>query len=233
MIKAVSVNKVFWAAIFLVLNPAFSEAAESDGSFYGRIGAGTFSINDVSFSGSSTAYGVTVTAAGDFTFEPGYSMSGAVGYRINKNLDVELELGYAYSEYDDVSLSGSVTSSGTTLAIAGTANIDGNVQMFTGMGNLIYKLGDLMDVQDFTPYLGAGIGLVSIVDSVDKIGTLTVNGEETNTDIAANLMAGFDIPMSDSAKAGLRYRYFWADNGSKGVDNATAHALMATAVINF
>ena len=102
--------------------------------------------------------------------------------------------------------------------------------MFSGMGNLIYNF---TDSQGFTPYLGGGIGLVRIVDSVDKIGTLTVNGEETNTDIAANLIAGFDMPLSDSAKAGLRYRYFWADNGNKGIDDATAHALMATAVINF
>ena len=178
MLKDVSGNKVFWVAILLVLNPAFSETAESDGSFYGRIGAGTFSINDIAFSSSATAYGITVTATGDLSFDTGYSMSGAVGYRINKNLDVELELGYSYSEYDDVSLSGSVTSSGTTLAISGSANVDGDVQMFSGMGNLIYNF---TDSQSFTPYLGGGIGLVSIVDSIDKVGTLTVNYEETNT----------------------------------------------------
>ena len=108
MLKDVSVNKVFWGAILLVLNPAFSETAESDGSFYGRSGAGTFSINDIAFSSSATAYGVTVTAVGDFTFEPGYSMSGAVGYRINKNLGVELELGYSYSEYDEISLNATI-----------------------------------------------------------------------------------------------------------------------------
>ena len=230
MLKDVSVNKVFWVAILLVLNPAFSETAESDGFFYGRIGAGTFSINDIAFSSSATAYGVTVTAAGDLSFDTGYSASGAVGYRINKNLDAELELGYAESEYDQVKGTLNATYSGTTYTVSGSANVDGKVQMFSGMGNLIYKF---TDSQSFTPYLGGGIGLVRIVDSIDKIGTLTVNGEETNTDIAANLIAGFDMPLSDSAKAGLRYRYFWADTGSKGIDDATAHALMATAVINF
>ena len=78
----------------------------------------------------------------------------------------------------------------------------------------------------------AGQILRQLIDGIVMY-PVTVNGEETSTDLAANAIVGFDMSLTDSAKGGLRYRYFWADTGSKGIDDATAHAFMATAVFNF
>jgi opacity protein-like surface antigen len=214
------------SAVFLSGNAV----AQEKNNFYFRLQPGAMIINDVGFSSSASAYGVTVSANGEFTFEPGVAVAGAVGYKISDVLSLEGELGYATAEYDTVEGNLSATYSGTTYSVSGSADVDGEITMFTGIANLILSP---MGNEKFSPYFGGGAGFVSIEDEIKSVGTLAVNGKEESTDLVANFIAGFDYNIDEEMALGARYRYLWADTGQNGVDDATAHAITLSLRINF
>lgn len=217
----------------VVASPAFSEenkALSEDGNVYGRVGVGFLSINDVDFSSSAAAYGVTVSANGTLKFGTGYAASGAVGFKVADNLDAEVELGYSKSSYDRITGNLNATVGATTYTVAGSANVDGSIATYSGLANLIYNFGE---EGGLIPYVGGGLGLVRVVDKIDSVGTLAVNGEEKSTDLAGNLILGFDASVNEGLTAGARYKYFWANTGQSGIEDATAHGLMANIAFRF
>ena len=232
--------KTWWIRLFVValsIGATWSaaQAAENvalgkDGGMYGRLGLGYLQINDVDFSSSSSAYGISVSANGSYSFDAGVSVSGAVGTHLTQYLRGEVELGYAAADYDKLSGALTVTSGGSTYSVTGSADIDGSVTMLTGLANLVYDLGSS---KTFKPYVGGGLGFVNVEDKISSIGTLQINGSETRTKLAGDLQLGFESEISDGVKAGVQYRYFWADTGQNGVEDATAHNLMATISATF
>lgn len=226
-------RKVFSFVTFLVLGVCASSVAMAQygvGQIYGRIDGGAFLIHDVDFDATASGAGLTVNAQGAFEFSPGVAVSGALGYRISNSLSAEIDLGYARSDYDQVTGNLTVTSSGTNFVVSGSADVEGQVSMFTGIGNLIWSPNP---AGKFRPHFGAGIGLVRVKDEVDRVGALVVNGETTKTEFAANLIAGFDYQVAPAFSLGARYKFFWANTGNAGVDDATASAIMATGTFRF
>jgi opacity protein-like surface antigen len=217
------------AALATVLFTSNSYAAEKN-PFYFRLQPGAVIINDVDFSSSASGYGITVTADGSFTFEPGMTVAGAVGYKLSDMVSIEGELGYANAEYDAVEGTLSATSGGTTYSVAGSANVDGEVTMITGIANLILTP---MSKEKFAPYFGGGVGFVNVENEINSIGTLTVNSDENNTDLVANFIAGFDFKIEEDMSLGARYRYVWADTGQSGIEDATAHVVALSLKIDF
>lgn len=198
---------------------------------YARLGAGALVLNDIDFSASAAAYGITLTANGTFSFDPGAAATGAIGYRYNRWIAFEGELGYGSASYDKVSGNFTASVGGNSVTVSGSTTIDGDVTMISGLANLLVTpLGR----QVFSPYGGAGIGFVHIKDQIDAIGGDTsVQGSETSTELAADVLAGFDYRVKDAASIGAQYRYFWADSGSDGVDDATAHTFLLTGKLVF
>ncbi len=226
-------RKVFSFVTVLALGVCASSIAMAQygvGQVYGRIDGGAFLIHDIDFNASASAAGVTVNAQGAFEFSPGVAVSGALGYRISNFLSAEIDLGYARSEYDQITGTLTVTSGGTNFVVSGSADVEGQVTMFSGMGNLIWTPNP---AGKFRPHFGAGIGLVRVTDEIDRVGTLVVNGEKTETEFAANFIAGFDYQVAPAFTLGARYRFYWVNSGEAGVDDATASAIMATATFKF
>jgi opacity protein-like surface antigen len=199
--------------------------AQEDEKLYFRLQPGVFLINDIGFSQSASGYGVTVTANGNYTFEAGTSLLGAIGLRMTDVLTLEGELGYSQADYENIEGTLTATAGSTSVSSTGSLNVDGQVTMITGLGNLIFSPASK---DKFSPYFGAGIGFANIEDKVNSIGTLAVNGKEENTKLLTNLIAGFDFNPGDDVTFGARYRYLWADTGANGVDDATAQSFLAT-----
>lgn len=198
---------------------------------YARLGVGALALNDIDFSSTGSAYGITLTADGSFSFDPGAAATGAIGYRYNRWLAFEGELGYGTASYDSVSGNFTASVGGNSVTVSGSAPVDGDVTMVSGLANLLVTpLGR----QTFSPYVGGGIGFVHIKDEINSIGGDTsVQGSETATEMAADFLAGFDYALGQSAGVGGQYRYFWADSGSNGVDDATAHTFLLTGKLAF
>ncbi len=137
--------------------------------------------SDVSFGGVS----------GEVKFDPGFAVGGAVGYRFEEWLRVEVNLSYRQADIDKL------TALGYTLRGAGDASA------FATLANLYI---DFKPRSPVTPYVGAGIGVANIdVDSNSSANVLIVNDD--STEFAWNVMAGAAWSVTDDVVLSLGYRY--------------------------
>ena len=214
----------------------------ADGSLYGRLSAGAFQPTDTGYSITGTASGLGITASvnvnGDIKTKVGRSFAGAVGYKFG-SFAIEGEIAHQKADLDEATLNASVTitSGGNTLNASGSATLDleGSVSATSGMVNVLAMLP--IGSSDFTPYLGAGVGGVDWEVKLNRISqgsnSLTVNGKESGTDLAASAIAGFDFKLGESVAGGLRYKYLWTDTGTAYTDDVTAHVFLASVKIAF
>ncbi len=206
-------------------------AESMTGKIYGRLGGGGLMLNDVAFAGSSSSGGITYTANGSYSFDLGVAAAGSVGYRYNRWIAFEGELGYGKVSYDTVSGNFTASANGSTATFSGPVNVDGDVTIFSGLFNVIVTP---LGFQTFSPYLGGGAGVVHVNDQINSIGGDTsISGEATSDILAADVLAGFDVAVKDSFCLGAHYRYLWIDSGGNGVDDATAHTVLLTGKFDF
>jgi opacity protein-like surface antigen len=171
-----------------------------------------------------------IAGTGKLSFKTGGAVSGFVGYHVTPILAVEGEFSYASFDADKFS--------GTLNGVTVTEAIDGHVNAFTGLANLIVTpLGR----GRFTPYLGGGIGIASFEERVNSIGGTFVGARDDFTDAAADFIAGADFTIVPRWSVGVRYRFFWVNTGgtttTAGVsvkqDDFTAHVITANATFHF
>ena len=207
----------------------------NDGKWYGSINAGIAILNDIDFSAAASGGGVTVTAAGAYSFDPGASFGGALGYVISDLVRTEIELGYQSVEYDKMDLSGSVTYGGSTVAYGGEADLTGDIDALHFLTNVILTpLGNkTLFGASVTPLVGAGVGFFDYESKITAIGTQTATSEVSNTDLLVSIMAGLEYASSQQVTWAIKYRHAWADTGKNGVDDAEADNIVANLKIAF
>ncbi len=135
----------------------------------------------------------TAAAPADFEFRDGWVIGAAIGDYVSCNLRRELEFTYRHN-------------SGDTAYIGRQpiGDIDGSIQAYSVMGNLVYELNNL-NLAGFRPYTGGGIG-IAFVD-----GNFNVLGDNYSIDDAAfayQVFGGVDRQISHNARAFVEYRYF-------------------------
>ena len=213
------------------------------GDFYASVNAGYTILNDIDFGSNLNTQGITVNAAGTSTYDGGFSISGTAGYTINKWARAEFELGYAEFDHDKVNLSvsGSITSGGTTTAVNGSADIDikGEVETLSGQGSVLFTPFGTIAAGDglITPLFGGGIGFVNWKDTVDSYSvggvTTTLNSSVSHTDAIYNMTAGLEFSNIKNWFIGVRYRHMWVDTGKNGYEDATVDNFMGTYTYRF
>ena len=206
----------------------------NDGKWYGSINAGVAILNDIDFSVDGNLWGATWTAAGSYSFDPGASFGGALGYVISDLVRTEIELGYQSVDYDKIALSGSVTYGGSTVAYGGEADLKGDIDALHFLTNVILTpLGNkTLFGASVTPLVGAGIGFLSSESKITSIGTQATNSETSSTDFLASIMTGLEYASSQQVTWAIKYRHGWIDSGRDGaedsaIDNIGAHVNIA------
>jgi opacity protein-like surface antigen len=216
------------AAVFILAasGMALAQTATMDiGKAYVGATAGVIIPEDLgaTFSGA-------LAGTGNLSFSAGPAFTGFVGYRINNYLAAEGELGFA--SFDETQFSGNFN------GVSVSAAIDGRVNTVLAFANaIVTPIGR----SGFSPYIGGGLGLVNFDEKVNTIGGLAVNTTSNETDVAANLIVGFDFPVSNRWSVGGRYRFVWVNTSSTSTsggittkqDDLTAHLLTATATFHF
>ena len=214
----------------------------NDGKWYGSINAGVTILNDIDFSAAASGGGVTVTAAGSYSFDTAASFGGALGYVINDFVRTELELGYQKIDYDKIDSSGGTITNSVGTArtyAAGEYSVNGEIDALTVSTNVILTpLGNkTLFGASVTPLVGAGIGFV---DWEDEITGITVNGVTTaasgkaeDTDLLVSVMAGLEYTSSQQVTWAIKYRHAWADTGKNGTDDAETDNIVANLKIAF
>jgi opacity protein-like surface antigen len=207
----------------------------NDGKWYGSINAGVAILNDVDFSVDGSLWGATWTAAGSYSFDPGASFGGALGYVISDLVRAEIELGYQSVEYDKVEISGNVTYGGSTQAYGGEADLKGDIDALHFLTNVILTpLGNkTLFGASVTPLLGAGIGFFDYESKITAIGTQTATSEVSNTDLLVSIMAGLEYASSQQVTWAIKYRHGWIDSGRNGAEDSAIDNIGANVNIAF
>ena len=202
-----------------------------DGKLYGSINVGVAILNDIDFTADGSFWGATWTAAGSYSFDPGASFGGSLGYVINDLVRTELELGYQKLDYDKIKISGNVTYGATTVSYAGETDVKGDIDALHGLANVILTPFD--KVSGITPLIGAGIGFISTESEITSIGTLTTSSKVSNTDFLASIMAGLEYTSSQQVTWAIKYRHSWLDSGRDGTEDAAIDSIGANVNIAF
>ena len=229
---------------------AFSQTLFKQGNSYASLNVGLTFLNDIDFGADASAGNHTVSAAGELTFDTGASAGATVGYIVSNLVRTELELVYTEMDHDAVKGEVTLTSGGNTLAtVGGEAALNGEVETLYGLASVIFTpsasgirdtlskvpfldlLNDL-PLGNFTPLVGGGIGFADWEDNIKSAstsaGTLTINGEASDTDFLAAVLAGLEYNVGQNLTAKVTYRHIWVDSGKGGVDDAEADNVSAS-----
>lgn len=149
---------------------------------------------------------------GDFSFDTGWSITGAFGVNLGHGLSVEVESGYMTSDVEGFD-------GETEFAIG---SLSGEVTVVPIMANLKY-VAPVTSLFNF--YVGAGLGTIYSDNSVN-IGPLDF--EDDGWDFAFQGIAGISIPMSEVLSFEVGYRFL-----GTGFDSNELRSHSVEAGINF
>lgn len=126
--------------------------------------------------------------SGEFTFDTGIGLTGAIGGFLGEGVRGEVELGYRANDIDKVTIDG-----------LGTASLNGDVTSLSLMGNLYY---DFPVAGNFSPFIVGGIGFANVEADVDFAGS------EGDNVFAYQLGLGGSFKLSQQVNLDLQYRFF-------------------------
>ena len=174
-------------------------APSSVGNFYASIFGGAAFVNDFDFISSVDAN------PGAMSFDPGYSVDGAIGYDFGNGLSVEGQVGYLNA------------------GISGTV-YDGNDLVTEGSASITYAMLNAwygIDLGGVTPFVGAGLGVASLAVDADFTDFSTASIDDTETTWAAQIGAGLSVDVADNIAVTGRYRYM--TTGEVSLTDASNH----------
>ena len=210
------------ASLAVVTSSSAANAAEAYASIFGGVNF----LQNPGMSGTShTSYYSYLTFVSsqsvDTSFKTGYVVGGNFGVDWQNGFRTELELAlrgnsskksatlntfYGYLYYG----SGPYTLASTTNAVV-PASID--LRAYSLMANAWY---DFDTGTDFTPYVGGGVGMALVQISGGLNGFHLI--EKNDTVFAWQVGAGVSMPINDTMKVFLDYRYFAADGAKLKIE---------------
>lgn len=195
------------AAGLLVALGGTAQAQQAPAGLYASGSAGMLLLDDQNVSQQGQS--------GTGEFNPGFALGGALGYRLGNGLRFEGELGYGRVGVDQFSGGGQT----------GIFN-DVKLNLFSATANAFY---DFDTGSNFTPYVGAGVG---VVHTRQSSGSVTIPGQgvsavskNDSTDLTVLGEAGVAMRINDQWDLVPAYRFQWVDSKVAGGDESFAHTI--------
>jgi hypothetical protein len=163
--------------------------------------------------------GATASGTHTTSFDPGYALTGSLGYHLPMGFRVEAELGYIHNSVDSTTPHVSAPAFAPINGTKFTSPTGGDYDRVTATVNMFYDLP--IHVAGVTPYVGAGAGYYHLSSSdahfTVPFGFTGRGGDVSNAVILAE--AGATIPLTGtlSLVPAYRYEHFFQDGG--GVDS--------------
>ncbi|ODT02833.1 MAG: hypothetical protein ABS58_17215 [Mesorhizobium sp. SCN 65-20] len=154
----------------------------------------------------------------------GWYLRGDIGYNINKTpydftlfgvdtrntrITGSIGAGYYFTDYFRGELNFGFLSNDRYDATVGTTTLSAESNVWSGMANVYADLGT---IAGFTPYVGAGLGLLYASNSVDISGPVPAefHFRDTQYPLAYALNAGFAYQVAQNTKVDVGYQYLSA-----------------------
>jgi len=189
---------------------AAGASAQDYEGLYGSIQAGLNYVDpDRDFESSDV-----IRFDSEIDYENGIGIVSALGYDWGNSWRTEIEFGYRQNDARHIA------PFGPTFNGFPESGLDGDLQTYSLMANVLYDLDRLTDTADLplpiTPYIGGGFG-GAVVD-IDIDGTSTPGAEnfgplslnDDSLTLAYQGIAGMAIGLAENLSLDLNYRYFGA-----------------------
>jgi outer membrane protein W len=180
----------------------FSERAAADDDWYIRAAGGISWIDDDDSADLTDPAG---TQNADASFDPGYTVSLAVGRWFNRNWRADLEWAYRSNDNDEVVLDD------------GRIADDGNFASSSLSVNAYYHFTDGREIGRISPYLGAGLAWVNEID-IDLEGLGGEYEDLEDDGFGVQVMAGLSYRQSQRLRWDAEVRWLYFDEAD--LDNA-------------
>ena len=177
----------------------------------------------------------TVTVGTDYGFDGG----GYVGYDFGM-FRLEAEVSYRDADVDEAQIGSTGIASGLGpdgVTPAGSYVATGGIDALSFMLNGLLDFGPDDGLQG---YVGGGIGVArtSVTTRVNVNGSPSI--DDSSSDLAWQILAGVQAPLTDNIDVGLRYRMFTAEDvqlvdlGGRDLEGKfRTHSIMGTLNYNF
>jgi opacity protein-like surface antigen len=210
------IRKLLIALPALFLGVSFI-SAPSAAQWYVSGNIGAVQVMDADITETGPGYSVD----GEFEFDTGFGINGAVGYGFG-NVRLEGEVSYRQADFDKVGID-NLTVGSLKFTSLGSLDVDGDASSLGLMGNVWY---DFDTGSKWLPFIGGGIGVARVDSDIDSIGGVSVGFSEDDTVFAYQVGAGIGYQISDNAVATLGYRFYGTDDPefeSGGVTDKTEY----------
>ncbi len=137
-----------------------------------------------------------VVTVAEARYDPGYVLGGAIGMRLGRIVRMEIEGAYSQNDFDEIDWS-------DPFFKTGNFKTSGRISVLSVMFN---TFADIPTGTRFTPFVGAGIGLlrVKLDDVADADGPLF--DDELNG-IGLQFGTGLGFAVTDALTLSLQYRF--------------------------
>lgn len=190
------------AASVMVIAPA----AHAYEGLYGAIGAGLSYVMDNQDINNENSGPAPFLFDSSVDYDPGIGVYAAIGYDYAGPFRSELELSYRSNDIVDLDADGAGFSG------IPEGSISGDTKAMAILMNLLY---DFESDSAFTPYIGAGVGVVNLDHDISGSFTpgqptdpLSIAYGKNKWELAYQGIAGVAVDLADGLKLDLSYRYF-------------------------
>ena len=146
----------------------------------------------------------------DVSFDTGWGIFGALGYRFTEGFAIEAEAGYARANIDDISFG------------ATSFPVSGDVSQIPLMANAILHIPV---AESFGFYFSGGAGTIRTTTSAESLAGLPIDLDISNWNFAMQAKAGVAFNVSHNLSLNLGYRFLYGNEALVNEENSYGNFL--------
>jgi opacity protein-like surface antigen len=195
------------ATAALLFAPIATMAQDAGGpsDFYVGVYGGASFLGDQDLDTDIALNGLAVESDTQIDYDPGYRVGGFIGYQLNTNTRLQLDVSYSQSDAKN------------TIDAGGTdVEADQETEILSGTAGLFL---DLWPIGNFVPYIGGGLGIAQVKAKIDDSGGV---GDDEQTVLTAFGEAGLPFFLTPEFSIVPSARFSWYNTKEKTDDEVVA-----------
>ena len=187
------------SVVLMALAIMLGVGGTADAAPYVSLNMGTVWVNDSDYSYAEYGYDYTYRDEGEFSFDPGFVVSAAIGNDFGNGFRLEMEYSFRANDLEKAEGTEYYQDYYVNDSNDYSESLGGDVMTNSLMANVFY---DFAPSSPVSPFIGGGIGFANIEGDID------FQGNEDDDVFAYQLGAGIAFALNPKMKIDVQYRFF-------------------------